>query len=342
MFNEHRVAILTLVALFGLLFLQADSKAYQMTNRSVVIGSSNVSVNTYHNFKFDYPTVNNVGSLEFEYCVNSPLVGSPCVPPTGLSVSAATLASQSGEMGFAMDAATTANKIVVSRLPGTTSIGSASYSFTNITNPSSEQTVFVRVSSFSGVGALGPRVDDGTVAFSTAKQVTVSGFVPPYLTFCVGVTVANDCSSANGDFVGFGELSKTGPKSLTSQYAGATNDPTGYSTSVYGITMSSGTNAIPALNSPAVSIPGVSQFGMNLRTNSAPNIGRDPAGAGTSVALADYNQPNMFTFKNQTISKSTTSTDFNVFTVSYLVNVSSSQPAGIYNTTLTYIATASF
>ncbi len=340
--KSHWVFVAVYSFLAITLFIPYSSKAFQMTNRSVAIGSSNVSANTTHNFSFDYPSVNTIGSLEFEYCTNSPLVGSPCVPPVGLNVSSANLVSQTGETGFAIDPATTANKIVVSRLPGLTSVGPAQYNFANIINPSSAETVFVRVSSFSGVGALGPRVDDGTVAFATVNQVSVNGFVPPYLTFCVGVTVAGDCSSANGDFVGFGELSKTGPRFLTSQYAGATNDPTGYSTSVYGITMSSGTNAITALNSPTTSIPGVSQFGMNLRTNSSPNVGLDPSGAGSSAIEPDYNQPNMFTFKNQIISKANISTDFNVFTVSYLVNVSNSQPAGIYNTTLTYIATASF
>jgi hypothetical protein len=156
------------------------------------------------------------------------------------------------------------------------------------------------------------------------------------------VTVALDCSTAGGEFLGFGELSSSQTKYMTSQYSGATNDPGGYSTSLTGITMTSGSNFIPALNLPTNSQVGVSQFGMNLRANSIPGVGNDPSGVGTSAIAPDYASPNQFTFKDQVLSSSNTSTDFNLFTVSYIVNITGSQPAGIYNTTLTYIATAAF
>ena len=171
---------------------------------------------------------------------------------------------------------------------------------------------------------------------------TVNGFVPPYLSFCVGITVAGDCSFASGQLLNFGELSKVSPKFLTSQFAGATNDPGGFSTSVTGVTMTSGTNTIPSLSIPQFSSPGVSQFGMNLRSNTNPAVGADPSGIGTSAISPNFANPNLFSFNNQIVTNSTIPTDYNVFTVSYMVNISNSQSPGVYNTTLTYIAVAAF
>ncbi len=291
---------------------------------------------------FDIGTAASVGSMTFEFCSNSPLFSQPCTAPAGLNAAATTLVSQTGEVGFSIDPSSTASKIVLTRAPSISSLVTAHYIFSNITNPSSVGTTYARISTYASTDGTGSRIDEGGLAFSTARSVEVTSYVPPYLTFCVGVTVALDCSSAGGEFLGFGELSSSQTKYMTSQYSGATNDFGGYSTSLTGITMTSGSNFIPALNLPTSSQVGVSQFGMNLRANSIPGVGNDPSGVGTSQISSDYATSNQFTFKNQVLSYSTTSTDFNLFTVSYIVNITGSQPAGIYNTTLTYIATAAF
>ena len=318
-------------------------KSLQLLNRSITIGNSVISANTQYKIDFDYSTVGSVGSVKFEFCENSPLVYLPCVPPAGIDVSASVLAVQSGETGFIVDPLTTTSTIVLSRPSALTSVIPSSYTFTNVSNPSLNTTTFVRVTTYASIDTSGPFTDDGSMAFSTVDNVTVNGFVPPYLSFCVGVTVAVDCSSASGQQLNFGELSKTSPNFLTSQFAGATNDPGGFSTSVTGITMTSGTNVIPALNGfPQSSQAGTSQFGMNLRFNSSPAVGSDPIGVGTSVISPQFNVSNNFFFNNQVVTNSTLPTDYNVFTVSYLVNVSNSQSPGVYNTTLTYIAIAAF
>lgn len=320
----------------------ASTYANDLLNRSVTIGTSAVSANTTYNFKFDIGTVASVGSIVIDFCATSPLYTVACVPPSGLDVSAAVLVSQLGETGFLVDPSTTNNRLVLTRAPVMTSLITARYNFSNIINQDYVGVSYARIATFASTDGSGSRIDSGGLVFATSNKISVHTYVPPYLTFCVGVTVAGDCSSASGEFLGFGELSSTEPKYLTSQYAGATNDPTGFSTSLTGVTMTSGTNVIPALSSPTPSISGVSQFGMNLRANSSPNVGNEPSGIGTSVASVDYNTPNQFVFKNQVISSSPLSTDFNLFTVSYVVNIAESQPPGIYNTTLTYIATAAF
>ena len=317
--------------------------AVQLLSRSIRVASSVPSATTQHIYGFNIQTVGTIGSIEFEYCENSPLIGSPCTVPTGLDVSGATITSQSGETGFIVDAATTSNRLLISRAPVANAAIPVAYTFSNVVNHSTANLpVFVRITTYPTGDGSGPYTDDGSVAYSTASPVTIAGFVPPYITFCVGVTVAGDCSSANGQRLDFGELTPNQTKFATSQFAGATNDPAGYSTTVNGLTMTSGTNIIPALVTPTTSQLGISQFGMNLRSNNIPSVGANLSGVGTSSPTTDFNQANRFAFKNAIVANSNLPTDFNLFTASYIVNVAENQSPGIYNTTLTYIATAAF
>jgi hypothetical protein len=327
-----------------LILFSASASADTILNRSVRIGNSRANANTFQEFTFTLPTAGNIGSIEFEYCADTPFTDTACFAPVGLDVSGATLASQSGLTGFSVHPSTTTNKVVLTRTPGANlAFQAVLYRLNNMVNPSADAQTYVRISTYASDDASGAYTDDGAVLFATVPGVSVEGYVPPYLTFCTGLTVAINCSSTEGNSINLGELSKNSANYSSSQYAGATNDPGGFTTSVAGTTMTSGTNTIPALSAQAPSRPGTSQFGINLRANTNPPIGKNRAGGGDSAALAGYNTPNLFKFTpNQIISRSTLSTDFNRFTVSYLVNASQNQKSGIYSTTLTYIAVAAF
>jgi hypothetical protein len=172
---------------------------------------------------------------------------------------------------------------------------------------------------------------------------SVGAYVPPFLIFCAGVTVAQNCSNITGVLVPFGELSSTQTKTATSQFSGATNDPGGYSVFISGQTMTAGNQAISAMATNAPNSTGIAQFGLNLRANASPVVGAEPTGPGTATIASNYNTPNQFRFVNgELLASSNTSTNYNVHTVSYIVNVPSSQSSGYYATTLTYIATAAF
>lgn len=319
------------------------TQAAQLNNRSITVGSSAPSAVTTHKFDFIIPSVSSLGSIEFEYCSNSPFVGAVCTAPGGFSASTVLLTAQTGETGFTIDPVSTANRIVVSRTAALSSAIPVSYTFSNITNQNmADQTVYVRISTFASMDGTGSRTDDGSVVYSTARGVSVTAFVPPYLTFCVGVVVALNCSSASGSQLSFGEFSTRQTKFLTSQFSVATNDANGYGTSINGTTMTSGNNIIPALNSPQNSSAGVGQFGMNLKANSNPAVGANPAGIGSAIISPNYNVTNQFYFGNEVVVSSPTSTEFNLMTTSYIVNINESQKPGVYSTTLTYIATAAF
>lgn len=342
-----RQRLLILVALLisvTPLFAIEKADAGVLTPRSIQIASSTESAITSHRFSFTIPTASSIGSIEFEYCSNDPFVGAACTAPTGLSLSGASLAAQTGETGFSIHGSSTVNNLIITRAASPNlAFQPVTYNFNNVLNQQLvNPTVYVRISTFASIDATGPSIDSGAVAYSVARGISVEGFVPPYLRFCVGLSVSSDCATVSGSFINLGELSKTNANTGSSQFSGSTNDPGGYSTFLAGKTMTSGNNVIPALGSPQPSLPGTSQFGVNLVANSNPALGQNPSGVGTTTVASDFATPNLFKFANQVIASSPLPTNPNVITVSYVTNVSNSQAPGVYSTTMTYVATAAF
>ncbi len=333
------------VYVFGLVRAPGVANAAVLTNRAIQISSAQPSIVTSYDFHFDIASTSSLGSIVLLFCDNSPVQGRPCGVPPGMNVAAANLALQSGNTGFSIDAGnTTANKLVLTR-PTLAGLATTSdYKFTNVTNPGApSHTEFVRISTYASNDGSGPQTDNGSVAFATVLPFNVSAFIPPFITFCVGIIVATDCSSTTGDSIDLGILSSAGPSSGQSQFSTATNDPSGYAVFVLGTTMTSGNNILPPLGSPLPSLAGTSQFGINLRGNTKPPTGSDRFGPGTGFPTTNYDFPNFFMFNSgDSVASSSLNSDFTRMTVSYLVNVAKSQLPGIYATTLTYVATASF
>jgi hypothetical protein len=320
-------------------------RAQELTNRSVNVSTAAASVRATHTFQFTYVSAGTLASVAFEYCSNSPIFGTACTPPAGLDVGTATLNSSSGNGGFGVDNIhTTVNKLVLTRIPAPVITGSSSYVIGNVMNPSApNQTEFIRISTYASAAPGEPVTDNGSVAFATNPPFVVGAYVPPYLRLCTGITVATDCSWESGNSINLGTLTAKQANIAQSQFAAATNSPSGYVVFAVGTTMTSGNNVIPALNSPSIGAAGVNQFGINLRANSSPAIGSNPAGIGIGTPTAYYNTPNLFAFRpGDAIATSTMSTNYNKMTVSYLVNINNSQPIGVYSTTLTYVAIAQF
>jgi hypothetical protein len=341
-----RLSLVVIVVIFIGAGLSRPASAATILDRSVTLGIYTKSAVTSQDFKFRLPTTADFGSMVFEYCSDSPsFYSATCAAPAGLDVTAAGLASQTGNIGFSIDNTdTTPNKLVLTRpaVPG--NLLPDDYVFSNVTSPSTAgQTVYVKISTHAGTDGSGPTIDTGAVAFAVQNIFNVDAFVPPFLQMCVGVTVAPDCTSIVGDSVDLGILSSTAANKGQSQYAVATNDISGYVVFALGTTMTSGNNVIAALGSPAASFPGTGQYGINLRANLIPAVGQDPVGLGTGVPTANYDIPNRFVFNDgDSISSSPLPSNYNRMTVSYLVNIPKSQPAGIYSTTMTYVATVQF
>lgn len=337
------MAALLIVPLLALTFSHAD--AAELKTRSVAVSRSTVGSPAQHAFSFTVPSTIVLGSISFEYCTNSPLSFMPCTPPVGLDLTNMVLTAQAGNAGFTIDAVhSTTNKIVLTRVPVAGNAVASNYTFGNIINPTTvNQTTFVRLATYISNDTTGAATDEGAVAFATTDTFRVDAYVPPFLIFCVGVTVTLNCNTATGDHIDVGELSKSATATASMQFSGATNDATGYTTYLNGSTMTSGNNVINPLVSGGSSTTGASQFGLNLRANNSPTIGIDPFGPGFSSATAGYNTPNIFRFVDgEALTNSSTSTDFKLFTASYIINVPPNQTPGVYATTMTLTAIASF
>lgn len=346
----HLVQAILLVFIIGAVFARYwrnESGAAVMTSRSITIGSSKAGASTTHSFSFTLAGGSSVGSLMFEYCANTPVFDLPCIAPTGLNAGGATLGSQSGETGFSINAPlSSSSKIVLSRASASATIaGASSYSFNSVINPTTAgQSYYVRISAYTSLDATGLPTDKGSVVFVIISgDLTIGAYVPPYVAFCVGQTVGANCSSATGFDLNMGTLSESSTATQTTQISGATNVFTGYTVYVLGYTLTAGTNVIPAMSSATSSVVGTSQFGLNARANTSPNVGQDPTGAGTLAPIGQYATPNLFKYvSGEAIAQTVGTSDFNTVTISYIANTAQSQPAGVYTTTLTYVATSTF
>lgn len=335
--------VLLAVPLLLVIFIRAD--AAELKTRSVKLSTSTVGAPAQHKFSFTVPSTVVIGSIAFEYCTNSPLSNMPCIAPTGLDLSSKVLSDQTGNPGFTISAPdSTANKIVLTRVPAAGTAVPSTYTFDNIINPTTvNETSYVRIGTFVSIDGTGAPTDEGAVAFAVTQNFQVNAYVPPFLIFCAGVSVTLNCNSVTGALIDIGELQKTLTTTATMQFSGGTNDPTGYTTYLSGFTMTSGNNIITPLSSSDTSIVGTSQFGLNLRANSSPTVGIDPFGPGMSVPTAGYGTPNVYRFvSGEALTNSPLSTDFKVFTASFIVNVPPDQTPGVYATTMTYTAIASF
>jgi hypothetical protein len=345
--RPHKLIVFSLLTAlcFSFLFVQSKSHALHLSDHSVKLSTALVGATASHDFQFTYPSTSVVGSIVLLYCDGGALLPMPCNAPAGMDASGAALVSQTGNVGFTIDAAnSSSNKIVLTRVPVAGLSVLSTYNFNNITNPTTANaTTYVRVSTYPTVDGTGANNDDGAVAFTTVNPFQVGAFVPPFIKLCVGITVANDCSTTSGNSINLGVLSTGATRYGTSQFAVGTNSFTGYNIFSLGSTMTSGNNIIPAINPAGTSRTGNSQFGINLRANTSPAVGQDPVGVGTGAPVAGYNTPNIFKFQTgDNIAHSNLTTDFNKMTTSYVVNINSSQPSGIYATTITYLAVGEF
>jgi hypothetical protein len=342
--------LLSIVCLIAALIVSAyyliQSPAYgaQLGNRYLQLSSSEVGDTANYLLGFHLSTAGTLGSIDIQFCANDPLIGDPCTVPPGLDASGAVLVSQTGPNGFSISGASTATEIILTRNPGISLVQSASYEFSNIVNPSVAGSYYVRVQTFASNDATGPASDYGGIAIAFINQVAISATVPPYLIFCTGVAIPGlNCANAAGDFIDFGELSSGHASSGSSQMLIATNAGQGYTITVDGPTMASGINIINGLTADDVSRPGTGQFGFNLRANTTPPDGSNPTGPGTGTPTANYNLPNFYRLDSgDVIATNAGPENLREYTSSYIVNVPPTQAPGIYVTTLTYIALATF
>ena len=340
-------ALLIIGVLFAILLNSQFANAANIYNRYIKLSSSLPSAtNVQYTAGFVMPSAQLLGSIAIEVCDNSPLEIVACNPPAGFSWSGATLASQSGAVGFTIDITnSTANKLVLTRLPSPIGANqNQEFVINGVVNPSNTGTYFAKIFSYNSTDATGPKNDFGAMAMSINNPISVATEVPPYLYFCTAINISGfDCSNTTGSYIDLGEFNKTGTVGATSQMVAATNADFGYNITVSGNSPTSGNNVIPGFNLPSSPTPGSSKFGINLKGNSNPSIGGDVSGGGIAQPTGGYEIPNKYKFvSGDTVATTADVSLENKFTVSYIVNVSPDQKPGIYTATLIYNILATF
>ncbi len=328
-----------------LVFVAPVAASTRFQERGLYINSAIPGAITSYTTSFRYMTPAAIGSVDMLFC-NSPIPYDPCVTPTGLDVSNAALSSQSGETGFSISSQST-NHIVLTRPPAAIASGDmSSYVFDNIRNPTDTSLSFsIRLRSHSSTDATGPHIDFGSIKGQVTDSITIEAQVPPMLLFCVAEQVDDNCSGTNDNYyTDMGDLSDKSTLTAQSQMAVGTNATGGFAITANGNPMSAGTSVIDSPAIPTESKQGTNQFGINLVENDAPVVGSNPEGTwANAIPSVDYSEPNRYKYvSGDVVAFSPNVSLMKKFTVSYIVNSQPNLRAGVYSTTITYIASGRF
>ncbi len=310
--------------------------------RYLNIASDLPGANTTYQLALTTTTNETLGSIEIQFCSNSPIISMSCVPSTG-DLSGVILQSQSGTSGFSVGSLNN-NTIILTRSPSVQVAGTMIFTFSNAINPSSQGTFYGRIQTFSSSNASGNPLDFGGLAMAILNSYSISTTVLPYLLFCAGASIPGyDCNQSSGNLINFGSLSPSFTATAQSELLVATNANNGYTIQVSGSSLTSGNYVVSSLASDSVAQPGEDQFGINLVANNLPAVGSGAQGPGIGNPAPGYGVSNEFQFQNGSIiAESNGPSDYKKYTVSYIVNISPRQEPGVYASTLTYVGVGNF
>lgn len=190
-------------------------------------------------------------------------------------------------------------------------------------------------------------VDDLNIYNSGVGYQTAAGFdtpVAPTLTFLVNTSLVN-----------LGLLTYSNPVSATASFSVINYTGYGYVVQSMGNPPSIGGSpghTLSAMN--GTSTPGTEQFGINLTSNNVSGatptavFGSGPAQNPDSTyafgqAASGYGTPNKFKYTNgDVIAQALKSSGETDYTISYLINISTQTPAGLYQMNQTLVCTGTY
>lgn len=176
--------------------------------------------------------------------------------------------------------------------------------------------------------------------------------------YCSQVTVGNDSAASSASSPELGTVKYGEPMIELSVNAGASSlgqlstertglkqiglqirnyETGGFRVQVVGTPPKYGDHTLSALASPASSSPGTEQFGINVVANTSPSVGVNPVlqpggGDATGLVMSGYNTPNRFKYvSGETVAQTTANTGGADLTISMIVNISNTTPAGHYS-----------
>lgn len=164
-----------------------------------------------------------------------------------------------------------------------------------------------------------------------------------------GHTTTNDPNltfSVNGGSINFSNFSASSATTTTTTFSVMNYTSFGYVVQVVGPTPTNGATAITPMATTGSSVPGTSQFGINLVANTSPvSVGANPDNGsfGYGLASTNYNTPNQYRYvSGETIAQAPKSSGVTNYTITYLVNVNGLTPGGVYTSNQTLIVTGTY
>ena len=146
--------------------------------------------------------------------------------------------------------------------------------------------------------------------------------------------------------VNFGNFSAATTATSTATFEVINYTSFGYVVQILGTPPKYGSHTISAMTSTGSSQTGIEQYGINLVANTSPSsFGANPDQGefGYGVAATNYNTPNNYRFvSGETIASAPKSSGKTIYTISYIVNVSSLTPGGQYTGSQTIICTGTY
>jgi len=203
-----------------------------------------------------------------------------------------------------------------------------------ITNGAAGTTVLRMSGTFGDTGAISMAIVSNSVVAVSAEVLSAISFTISDNAIYFGNLRSAGACFAQGTDPGYVTCPTTTETEAFNMTAG-TNASSGYTISVQGATLTSGTNTITALGSNTASSPGSEQFGLRMTATggigsvSVPYAASGYAYTGTATTPA-------------TVATASAPSATTTYSVRYLANISATTEAGSYTTNHTYIATGNF
>ena len=144
----------------------------------------------------------------------------------------------------------------------------------------------------------------------------------------------------------FGSFSPTVAATTTSTFSVVDYTSYGYAVQIIGTPPTNGSHSITAMSTTGTSTPGTEQFGINLVANTLPVVfGASPNNGsfGFGTAASNYNTANNYRYvSGETIASAPKSSGETIYTISYLINVSSITPGGQYSSNQSIVCTGTY
>ncbi len=223
---------LVIASMLPALLLNGTASGNQLTNRYIDMSATQASEgsgrdggdaagqNVTYTVKFDLATAHtNLEGIVIHFCTDSPIIGDACTDASTNGFSLATPTLSANTLGGATDidpsgwtvGGDNTDYIIISDATGLAGIvgDTVAFDIDGITNPTSLGSFYARITTFTvdtnataytGVATSpGTYIDDGGIALSVARELTITARVQEVLEFCVGTETVSTITPATGD-----------------------------------------------------------------------------------------------------------------------------------------------